>query len=83
MDTNVKLDLNKLLTILDSAPDKVPLIAASLIAISASLAKAIREGEGAANSHGLNLVADEKLLAAAKDLQPELSQLLAIFGLTL
>jgi hypothetical protein len=83
MDANVKLDLNKLLAVLDSAPTKVPLIANSAIAISASLAKAIREGEGAANSHGLNLVADEKLLAAAKDLQPEFIALLGLLGLTL
>jgi hypothetical protein len=83
MDANVKLDIAKLLAILDQAPTKLPLIANSLIQISATLAKTIRAGEGAANSHGLNLVADEHTLAALKDIQPELTTLLAIFGFSL
>ena len=83
MDQNVKLDLAKVLAVLDSAPTKIPRIANSLISISATLAKGIREAESAAGSHGLNLVADERVLAAFKDIQPELTSLLAIFGLTL
>jgi hypothetical protein len=83
MDSNLKLDLNKLLVILDSAPTKIPLIANSLIAMSATLAKGIREGQGAATEHGINLVRDEHTLSALEALQPEAVALLAIFGLTL
>jgi hypothetical protein len=83
MDSNVKLDIAKLLAVLDSAPVKIPLIASSIISISATLAQGIREGEKAANSHGINLVADEDTLAAFKDIQPEIVALLGIFGLAL
>jgi hypothetical protein len=83
MDANVQLDVDKVLAVLDSAPTKVPQIANSLVTISATLAKAIREGRSAAKGKGFNLIADERVLAAAKDLQPEAAALLALFGLTL
>jgi hypothetical protein len=83
MDVKAKLDLAKLLAVLDSAPVKIPQIASSLISISATLAKGIREAESAAGSHGLNFVADERVLGDLKDIQPELTTLLAVFGFTL